>query len=219
MRTDLLMKNKWNWELADEDSWSQPVPEAYYLLARWGKNGAKILDLGCGIGRHSLLFAASGYEVSAIDSSVEALRSLKEKAMREKLLIDSRRALMTELPYEDEYFDYVIAFHVIYHGYRRDVEEALSEIRRVLKPGGECFATFNSSESSSLRNTKGKRIDRRTVIKSEGIEDGVPHYYVDVTVLRKLLKDFDIMSLRKIREYFDKRTSSHFFVLLQKPEN
>ncbi|HAA86463.1 MAG TPA: class I SAM-dependent methyltransferase [Kosmotogaceae bacterium] len=213
------MKNEWNWELADKDLWSQPSPEAYYLLARWGGNGAKILDLGCGIGRHSLLFAASGYEVSAIDSSAEALKSLKEKAMKEKLLIDARRALITGLPYEDEYFDYAVAFYVIYHGYRRDVQKALSEMKRVLKPGGECYVTFNSSDSSSFRRTAGRRIDRRTIVKSEGIEDRVPHYYVNATELRKLLKGFEIISLRKIREYFDKRTSSHFFVLLKKPEN
>ncbi len=212
------MKNTWKWELADHESWSRPAPESYYLLTRWGKKGSKLLDLGCGIGRHALLFASEGFEVSAVDFSDEAINVLRQKSRDHRLLIDVRKGEMTKLPYEDESFDFVISFHVIYHGIRNDVAKALSEVFRIMRPGGEFFVTFNSADSKSLRSSEGIRIDERTIVKAGGIENGVPHYYVDKATLEALLKEFELISLRLVSDYYEDMSSSHYYVLCRKPD-
>ncbi len=213
------MQNEWKWKLADHEFWSNPAPEAYYLLARWGGKGSKLLDLGCGIGRHALLFASTGFEVSAIDASEEAVGMLRQKARDHRLLIDVRKGEMAKLPYENDSFDFVISFYVIYHGFRDDVVKALSEVSRVMKPGGEFFVTFNSADSESLGSAKGQKIDERTIIKTGGVEDGIPHYYVDRTTLEDLLGEFEIISLRSIRDYYGNKSSYHFYVLARKHED
>lgn len=47
----------WNWEIVkgiNEDKWKSPAQEVYYLINRWHQERMQnILDLGCGIGRHS----------------------------------------------------------------------------------------------------------------------------------------------------------------------
>jgi 2-polyprenyl-3-methyl-5-hydroxy-6-metoxy-1,4-benzoquinol methylase len=60
----------WDWTAAKEKVWLEPSEESYYLVNRWKTQGRKsILDLGCGLGRHSILFAKNGFDVSAMDLS------------------------------------------------------------------------------------------------------------------------------------------------------
>lgn len=48
----------WNWEIVKDDKvdiWKNPSIESYYLLNRWKSQGKRnFLDLGCGLGRHSI---------------------------------------------------------------------------------------------------------------------------------------------------------------------
>lgn len=80
-----MIKSKaWNWNIASAPWWEEPAPEIYPLLQRWQKAGLnKILDLGCGIGRHAILFAENGFKVDACDLSqdgIEKLNKLKKNA-------------------------------------------------------------------------------------------------------------------------------------------
>ncbi len=67
-----MIKSKgWNWKIVKEDEeeyWKNPSMESYYLVNRWkslDKND--FLDLGCGIGRHSILFGKNDFNVSCFD--------------------------------------------------------------------------------------------------------------------------------------------------------
>lgn len=46
------------------------------------KKVKSILDLGCGVGRDSIFFYKNGYDVTALDSSEEALKTLKKKFLK-----------------------------------------------------------------------------------------------------------------------------------------
>ena len=56
----MIESKGWDWNLVKEDNeniWKNPSIESYYLLNRWKSQGKKeFLDLGCGLGRHSILF-------------------------------------------------------------------------------------------------------------------------------------------------------------------
>lgn len=49
---------EWNMEFEDKESvWKNPALESYGIMNRWGSQGKKVfLDLGCGLGRYSILF-------------------------------------------------------------------------------------------------------------------------------------------------------------------
>ena len=72
----------WNWNNVSDTYWSVPSADVYFFLHRWRDCGLRgLLDLGCGIGRHSLLFSEYGYRVTAADVSDSGLRRLRAGAL------------------------------------------------------------------------------------------------------------------------------------------
>lgn len=101
---------------------------------------ARILD--CGVGNGSLSIALDSLmkgpvDFHAIDTSVEMLVQAKSVMQHAGLDPHLQQADVTSLPYEDRSFDIVMAAHVLEH--LPDPQRALSEMVRVLKPGGMVF--------------------------------------------------------------------------------
>ena len=101
----MSVSKAWQWELLREDQkeyWRNPSEESYYLLNRWKtQDMSSLLDLGCGMGRHAILFGRNGFDVSCFDMSEEAIRSTKEWAENEGLEFKYAVGDMLSLPYED----------------------------------------------------------------------------------------------------------------------
>lgn len=203
--------------MVSESWWEEPAGEVYPLINRWKeKKFGKILDLGCGIGRHSVLFAQNGFDVSALDLGQEGLEKLEGLAKKLKLAVDVKQADMIKLPYKDESFDAVLAYHAIYHQDDEGIKKVIGEISRVLVGGGEAYITFISKSTQSFTSGQGKKVSENTIIKGEGHEAGIPHYYTDKEGIRELLKDFKIVEFMYKEEYYDNYLSAHYFVLVQK---
>jgi 2-polyprenyl-3-methyl-5-hydroxy-6-metoxy-1,4-benzoquinol methylase len=106
----------------------------------------KIIDIGCGTGRHSIELAKRGYTVTGIDLSESQLELAKEKAIAQGLQVDFQRHDARQLPFKDE-FDLAMmvcegAFPLM------ETDEMNYEILRnaaaALKPGGKLiFTTLN----------------------------------------------------------------------------
>jgi len=95
-----------------------------------------LLDAGCGSGVHSIRLAKRGYRVTAVDFSANVLK-MAEKNIKASCLSDRitlQRENMLSLTFDDDTFDYILCWGVLMH--IPDLEKALSEIIRVLKPGG-----------------------------------------------------------------------------------
>lgn len=206
----------WNWREVKEERWDIPAEEVYYLSCHWKElNKLRFLDLGCGKGRHSLFFAKQGFEVYAIDISESGIRILKERAKEEGLSINTTCGDMHSLPFPAEFFDCVLSYHAIYHTDRKGLEKSISEVYRVLREDGEFYVTFNSKLSRSFNNPNNIVLEDGTVIKKEGIETGIPHYYVDRDEIFEIMKDFEILNMRYVEEILPKR-SNKYFVLARK---
>ena len=103
---------------------------AIAAVAAAGKR-PRVLDLGCGDGRISALLADAGGEVTGLDPSEVAL----ERARRARPdLHFLRPADDGSLPLPDASFDVVVAVNVLEHV--ADTQRLMSEVRRVLVPGG-----------------------------------------------------------------------------------
>lgn len=63
----------------------------------------KILDIGCGTGRHSIELARRGYNITGVDFSESQLSRAKEKAKNQNLTVDFRKHDARNLPFEREY--------------------------------------------------------------------------------------------------------------------
>jgi SAM-dependent methyltransferase len=107
------------------------------------RDGARILEVGCGPGvlwQHNAERLERSWEVYLSDFShgmvAEAKSRLDALGIRFYLSSDARA-----LPFPDAHFDAVIANHMLYHV--PDIGRALSEVRRVLRPGAKLYAATN----------------------------------------------------------------------------
>jgi SAM-dependent methyltransferase len=215
----LVAPKEWNWTNVPESSWwfKKPAEDVYYYLNRWKEMGfLKFLDLGCGVGRHSIFFAQHGFEVEALDLSQKGLDTLAENAKKLDLNINMTLGDMHRLPYDSEVFDCLLSYHVISHTDSQGIKLIMNEMKRVLKPGGEFLITLCSKESPTFQSGKFPKLDENTIVKNEEPEIGVPHYYVNIDGVRETLQDFEIIWIRHTREIApdgpNEGTSCHFFI-------
>jgi len=105
----------------------------HYLPAHGA--GHSLLDVGCGTGHHMAILRNRGYDVAGVDGSPGML----EVARRNNPGADIRTSDVESLPHESSRFDYVMCIEVL--RYLPKVDACLSEIARVLKPGGTALVT------------------------------------------------------------------------------
>lgn len=207
----------WNWKMASAPWWEKPASEVYPLIERWkGLGFKKLLDLGCGIGRHSIFFAENDFRVEALDLSDSGITKLNEISRTKGLNISTQISDMLSLPYENNSFDCILAYHVVYHADEAGIEKTIKEIDRILKNSGEAFITFNSKNSSSYGDPKNQSLSDNVLIKKEGHEAGIPHYYADKKDVEKLLQYFKIIEFSYKEEYWPDYVGAHYLVLVKK---
>jgi len=111
--------------------------------------GVHVLDVGCGGGFTSEYLAKMGAVVHGIDISPKLIETAKKHAYSMSLKIEYKQGAGESLPYEDNRFDVVICVDVLEHV--SDLRKVISEIQRVLKPGGLfLFDTINKTEESKF---------------------------------------------------------------------
>ena len=219
-----MVKSKaWNWETVqgkDSEFWKKPSLESYYLVERWKSQGKEeFLDLGCGLGRHSILFAENGFNVSACDLSETAVERTKRWAESLHLPVHCRVVDMLSLPYGDGNFGCILCRNVISHTDTEGVKKAFAEIKRVLKPDGECYFTLCSKNAWGY-GQNWPVIDSNTKIRVEdGPENGVPHFFADYGVIQSLCAGMKIVSAHHINDILTEGVpgGGHYHVLVRKP--
>jgi ubiquinone/menaquinone biosynthesis C-methylase UbiE len=102
-------------------------------------DGKRVLDVGCGKGRFARVFHEQDpqAELWGLDISEAMLRYVPEG-------IRTRAGSMTELPFEDAFFDGAYATESLEHAV--EIDKAVSEICRVVKPGGRIAIIDKNAE-------------------------------------------------------------------------
>jgi len=102
------------------------------------KPGEKILDVGCGVGTFAFHSAKAGARGFGIDYSLESIKVANELCA--KFAVSGRTSFFlgdaTRLPFQNEYFDKIVAADFIEHINVQEKEELLKEMHRVLKSDG-----------------------------------------------------------------------------------
>jgi ubiquinone/menaquinone biosynthesis C-methylase UbiE len=95
--------------------------------------GLRVLDLGCGTGRHALRLARAGARVTGLDLSPGMLQ--RARAQAADAAVDFREHdLHAPLPFGSASFDRIVSGLVLEH--LRDLDAFYGEVARVLRPGG-----------------------------------------------------------------------------------
>jgi SAM-dependent methyltransferase len=133
------------------------------------QSGARLLDVPCGVGRHSLALAARGYDVTGADITEEFLEDARREAARQNLSVRLVHRDMRKLEWTAE-FDGVCHMWGSF-GYFADEENAafLQSLARALKPGGRFVMDTHVTETllSRLRQERDWRRVGDTLILEE----------------------------------------------------
>lgn len=108
------------------------------------KSDIKIMDIGAGTGAYCIPLADEGYTVSAVEMVKHNLGILKKKTK----LVDARQGNACNMKkYADNTFDVTLLFGPMYHLFsHEDKIKALSEAKRITKPGGVIFVAYVMNE-------------------------------------------------------------------------
>jgi ubiquinone/menaquinone biosynthesis C-methylase UbiE len=150
--------------------------------------GAAILDAGCGVGDHTLRIARRGYRCVGLDISRHILAQARRRVEREGLedRVELLCAALEDLPFSADSFDAIHCRGVLMHV--PDWQRALSNLCRVLKPGGRIAILEDNDRSLhaalvlAARAVPWRRSKSALVRSPEGLqfwsrEDGVPFVY------------------------------------------
>lgn len=167
------------------------IKNAKELITEKGCN--KILDLGCGGGRHSFYFYKFGFEVHATDIDCKYIKENINRLNLDNITVKENS--FTDIPYSSDFFDAVICTSTLHHALSKDIEKGINEIYRVLKPNGYFIFDILSREDNSYG--MGERIDDNTFIGGREGEEGIPHHYTDSIELESFTNKFSYIDVNK----------------------
>lgn len=150
----------------------------------------RILDLGCGTGRHLTLLLDEGFDVAGLDSSEKAIELLKGLAGDG---VELRVGDFGKLPWGDGSFDAVVCVNVIQHGMMDKIRDAASEISRVLKPSGLVLLSTLSTKDGG--HMVGEQVEDNTFITRIPPDGDIPHHFFTEQELRDLFAGFEFIRL------------------------
>lgn len=158
----------------------------------------RVLDLGCGSGRHVVYLARQGFLMTGLDNSPTALRLTGEWAAAERLEAALVRADMrAPLPLAEAGFDALVTTQVIHHARLAGVRRTAAEIGRVVRQGGMLFITVPLTPDP---DDEFEAIEPGTLVPITGRERGLPHHFFTTDELCSILPQFRVLQERLLGE-------------------
>ena len=121
-------------------------PSEAVVINTYFQPGSRVLDVGCGTGRTTIPLYEQGYEVVGVDITPAMIDTARSIASQQGLAINYEVGDATHLPYPNASFDHAL---FSFNGWaqipgRVNRAAALSEIYRVLRPGGHYIFTTHT---------------------------------------------------------------------------
>lgn len=226
---ELLKKDKWDQSYARNENFIfYPKEEVVKFLNRFvrKKEGInfhrdilelskqpKALDLGCGVGRQTILLQEFGFNSFGVDISQIALDKAKETSKALGYNMENNFVLLDKikLPFDNDFFDIAISDSVLDSMNFTFAREYMAELDRTVK--SLVYLNLISSDSSGCSQAE-------DVLVEDKHEEGTIQSYYDVNRVKELIKNthFEIvqLNLNKIENLMNNTLSARFNVVLKK---
>ncbi len=185
--------------------WLRPYPEVLKWTKKLPKNGV-ILDIGCGMGNHTIALAKQGFEVIAFDASPEAVKKTTNWLKKEHQSATVTCNDFMVFDYGKNRFDGILSMNVIHHGKEEEVREVIRNIYQSLKPGGLFLATVPPKANLE----RYQQIEKNTFVPIDGSEKGIKHVLFTEALIKDMFSCFTLEPIR--RDHIE-----HFMISASKP--
>ncbi|MBQ4836976.1 class I SAM-dependent methyltransferase [Pseudoalteromonas luteoviolacea] len=146
----------------------------------------KVLELGCGAGNNVVFMASESVTCAAIDCSKSAIDFAQARLSERNLNADLKVGCFTDLPWPDECFDLVIDRSALNCVPKPQIEVALQQVLRVLRPKGRLFSQMYADSHPAHNSALNATSEFTTGFRYEGYQDIDGLYFAsekDVTLL------------------------------------
>lgn len=154
----------------------------------------KVLELGCGPGRNAVYLATQGFDVTAVDLSLEGINWGKERAQEQGVDIRFICESIFNLDVQNE-FDFVYDSGCLHHIPPHRRMKYVDLIKNSLKSGGyfglTCFA------AGELDERNGSEITDWDVYREWSLKGGLAY---SEEKLKEIFYDFEVVELRKMKQ-------------------
>lgn len=158
------------WENEFKYGWKNGESPNYHFLKflkdHEGKIGPRILDMGSGDGRHLLLMAQMGYELTGLELTDSGINTTLNRLRNNGLSARLIKGNFLDMPFEPASFDAVISTQVLHYNNWSGAMRSFLETSRVLKPGGLFFFRARS-DKGHWRATDRRIFDERGITRIE----------------------------------------------------
>jgi cyclopropane fatty-acyl-phospholipid synthase-like methyltransferase len=196
------------WEKLHQQSRFRPKYPAesivQFVFRNFKRDGSsKVLDLGCGAGRHVYFMANENIDTYGVDVSRDGVAYTHELLEKNGLHASLKVGSVDDIPYENEYFDGVICYGVLYYCKIEQIKKAVKEIHRVLKTGGLLYLVVR--DINDYRYGQGKEIENNTFLISEDddkksafSENGMMMHFFTEAEIKDLFNTFKDTTIDKV---------------------
>lgn len=152
--------------------------------------GTKVLEGGCGLAENVFKLQKSGYDSYGIDFAEETINEVRKSYPDLKLFVNDVKSIQ----FDDNTFDGYWSPGVIEH-FSEGYTDIVSEMHRVLKPGGYAFVSF--PHMSKYRQKKAEK-GRYSLLKDFSKEN----FYQFALDKNKVVSDFEKAGFNHIKTYY-----------------
>jgi SAM-dependent methyltransferase len=175
----------------------EPEPELLSLILLMQQAGCRrVLDAGCGVGRHLVPLLAAGFQVWGVDSESQVLEILVDrlqKAAEFRERPSLAQADLKQLPFKSEAFDLIVSIKVINHGYAATFRAYCRELDRVLKVGGNLFIIVSPWEfAARVRLPQTRELEPHTLVDIATPDGSLIHHFPTPEELREQFPGYTV---------------------------
>jgi ubiquinone/menaquinone biosynthesis C-methylase UbiE len=202
---DFDLQEKW------EDLHQNPRYQPKYpheTVVRWAftklnpGTGQKVLDVGCGTGRHAFMMASEGFEITATDISRSGISFTQNLAQKKGLTVDTRVAEIDKLDFNSESFDGILVFGVLYYVSFEKITKSINIMHRLLKPGGQILIITRSDQDWRANYGDWVAPSTYNLNKLQGTpaeaEQGMVQVFLTKFEVQELMQDFNDVQIDSI---------------------
>lgn len=140
----------------------------------------KVLDIGFGTGNNLMFLGTLGMKLYGIEVQKDICEQGMDRLMKMGYSADFRVGTNAEIPFKDNFFDYILSWDVLhYEGQEDKIKKAIKEYHRVLKPGGRLYLSTVAPRHTILKDSETLGIHQYRIGLKTDFRKGQVFFYFD----------------------------------------